>query len=82
MCDEIKVEEATADEIAAEAVAETVAEATPVEEVAAEAAPEKPDSEKTFDELLEVTYVTVKAILESGLEKPFVNRGPETVYKD
>ena len=36
----------------------------------------------TFDELLEVTYVTVKAILESGLEKPFVNRGPETVYKD
>ena len=36
----------------------------------------------TFDELLEVTYVTVKAILECGLEKPFVNRGPETVYKD
>lgn len=42
----------------------------------------KPTRTYTFDELLEVTYVTLKAFLEAGLEKPFVVRGTETVYGD
>lgn len=36
----------------------------------------------SFDELLDVTVVVLKAYLEAGLEKPFVVRGDETVYKD
>ena len=54
MCDEIKIEEANA-EVPAEEVAVPVAEeAAPVEaEPAEEIKAEKPDSEKTFDELLE-----------------------------
>ena len=42
----------------------------------------RPTRTYSFDELLEVTYVTIKAFLEAGLEKPFVVRGAETVYKD
>lgn len=42
----------------------------------------RPTRTYSFDELLEVTYVTIKAFLEAGLEKPFVVRGTETVYKD
>ena len=42
----------------------------------------KPTRTYTFDELVETTYVTLKAFLASGLEKPFVDRGTEKVYKD
>ena len=42
----------------------------------------KPTRTYTFDEMLETTYVVLKAFLAAGLEAPFVNRGPETVYKD
>lgn len=60
MCDEIKVEEATAEVAEAEEVAAAVAEdATPVEEAPVEAVAEKPDSEKTFDELLEDSIRTI-----------------------
>lgn len=41
-----------------------------------------PTKKYTFDELLDVTYVTLKAYLAAGLEKPFVNRGSERVYGD
>ena len=57
MSDEIKIEETTAEEVAA-----TVAEeATPVEAepAPAEEAAAKPDSEKTFDELLEDSIRTI-----------------------
>ena len=56
MCDEIKLEETTAEEVAAP-VAE---EAAPVEaEPAVVEAAGKPDSEKTFDELLEDSIRTI-----------------------
>ena len=42
----------------------------------------KPTRTYTFDELVETTYVTLKAFLASGLEKPFVDRGPEKTYGD
>ncbi len=50
--------------------------------------PDKPQSKArptrtySFDEMLDVTYVTLKAFFEAGLERPFVVRGAETVYKD
>ena len=65
MSDEIKIEEMTAEPVAAEetTVAEEVSEAVvPTEEVEAEEAPaaaEKPDSEKTFEELLEDSIKTI-----------------------
>lgn len=42
----------------------------------------KPERLYTFDEFIQTTYVTLKAFLAAGLEKPFVNRGPEIVYRD
>lgn len=75
MSDEIKVQETTAEEVAAtvaeevtpveaepavEAVAEPAVEAAePAAETTAEPAAEKPDSEKTFDELLEDSIRTI-----------------------
>lgn len=50
--------------------------------------PDKPQANSSptrkyaFDELLDVTYVTLKAYLASGLDSPFVNRGTERVYSD
>lgn len=41
-----------------------------------------PTRKYTFDELVDVTYVTLKAYLASGLDSPFVNRGTERVYSD
>lgn len=56
MSDEIKVEQTTAEEVAATAAEETAhVEAEP----AAENAAGKPDSEKTFDELLEDSIRTI-----------------------
>jgi len=69
MSDEMKIEEMTAEPVAAEetTVTEEVSEVElPAEEVAAEEAPEevpaaaeKPDSEKTFEELLEDSIKTI-----------------------
>ncbi len=50
--------------------------------------PDKPQANSSptrkyaFDELLDVTYVTLKAYLASGLDSPFVNRGTERIYSD
>ena len=67
MSDEIKIEETTMEDVAATVAeeaapveAEPAAETAPVEaEPAAEPAPAKPDSEKTFDELLEDSIRTI-----------------------
>lgn len=42
----------------------------------------KPNRTYSFEQMLEVTYVTLGEFLADGLERAFVNRGPETVYKD
>jgi hypothetical protein len=42
----------------------------------------KPTRSYSFDEMLEVTYVALGEFLADGLERPFVDRGTETVYKD
>ena len=49
--------------------------------------PDKPGGKKptrtySFSELVDVTWVALGAFLEDGLERPFVNRGPEKVYQD
>lgn len=36
----------------------------------------------TFDELVDVTWVTLRGFLEEGLRQPFVDRGPDTVKPD
>jgi 4-hydroxy-3-methylbut-2-enyl diphosphate reductase len=62
MCDEIKIEETTAEAAAAaeEVVAPVTEEANPVEAApAAEEPAAKPDSEKSFDELLEDSIRTI-----------------------
>lgn len=42
----------------------------------------RPAKKYSFDELLDVTCVTLKAYMAAGLENPFVNRGSERVYGD
>ena len=56
MSDEIKIEETTMEDVATTAAEEAAPAAEPVEQ---EAAPVKPDSEKTFDELLEDSIRTI-----------------------
>ena len=42
----------------------------------------KPARLYSFEEMVDVTYVTLQEFLASGLEQPFLNRGPETVSAD
>lgn len=42
----------------------------------------KPTRTYSFDELMEPLFVTLKEYLKDGLEKPFLVRGPETVFGD